>query len=156
MKHKLIRYGEFVHYHPAECLQKKTECPNKCGTIITKRTDNSHFGVECPEVLMLCEDCGKAIKRRDIADHELECPKKPTYCVYCCENVEDQDGRPYWELLRIRIRKNFGQKTNVGRQEVSCHERSRYGSFTSAIKKPWNQANLSSHWRDQKDLFPSL
>ena len=55
--------------HSVDCQSQKFVCPNSCGAELTLSVKESHWEA-CPMRLKQCQDCFKAIREVDAAEHD--------------------------------------------------------------------------------------
>ncbi|XP_005089646.1 TNF receptor-associated factor 3 [Aplysia californica] len=69
--------------HKADCDFRPISC-ELCGVVLNAKDKKSHDKESCPEATVTCPyNCGvKNLKRKDLENHKLTCPKRPTECQY--------------------------------------------------------------------------
>jgi len=78
-----MTYKRFTSFHFIECLNKKELCPNKCGVQVHKENHKTHLA-ECRMALIICRQCGAAIKRhREKKHYDSICPRRKFTCPEC-------------------------------------------------------------------------
>ena len=75
-----VGYNEIEkHFQICENNRKKYKC-SLCGKVLE---EPGNHNASCPEVQFTCLCCQRFLKRKDIAEHEEECPKRMVKCNQC-------------------------------------------------------------------------